>query len=234
MMETNQVIMDTVREWVQLNKPFALLRFGDGEGLFANLYGSHPNFVKACVKHWGHIPSRVYRMRIEKSIKDAYFHCDIAGLPYDLNSSAWRSTLCQFLVLPTFNKQLKCSAIIHLDFDVNGFIGELVNGRNVVYVGCRDITEKMKEMGALKTTIIKISEQYKFATEKPLEPFYKQVDDIQLQLRRMNLTGSICLLGAGVAGKYVGIVMRERGGMVLDIGSVVDKWAGVKSRSWIK
>lgn len=234
MMETSEVVIGIVRGWVNNNRPFALLRFGDGEGLFAKLYGSNSKMTQASVKHWGHVPGRIFRIRIEHSIKRAYDQCDIAGLPFGFNSNGWRGSLEQFLMRPVHGQQIKCSANIHIDMDGSGFIAEMVKGREVVYVGCRDIRGKMAEMGALNTEIISTSEQYRFAKVKPLLPFYLQVEDIELRLRGMDLKGKICLLAAGVAGKYIGIVMRDRGGMVIDIGSVADKWAGVKSRGWIK
>lgn len=233
-MVANEVVVESVKGWVKTNRPFALLRFGDGEGLFAKLHGSSSKMVQASVKHWGHVPGRVSRIRIEHSIKKAYDQCDVAGLPFGFDSSGWRGSLQQFLLRPVQGQQIKCSANIHIDMDQSGFIAELVKGRRVLFVGCRDIRAKMAEMGALSTEIIATSEQYKFAVVKPLLPFYLQVEDIEMRIRRMDLKGTVCLLAAGVAGKYIGIVMRDRGGMVIDIGSVADKWAGVKSRSWIK
>jgi hypothetical protein len=223
-----------IEKWVKENRPFALIRFGDGEGIFSNIIGSVSQYYNVSMKHWGEMPSRKYKLAIESSIKDAYDQCDIAGLPFGFSSSKWSATLEGFLNRKSSKTKIKCGAEIHIEMDKTNFLLEIVSGRSVVFVGCRDITAKMEEFGAADTEIINISEQYRFATIKPKVPFYKQVASIEERMKERRFDGKICLLAAGVAGKRIGIIMRDNGGMVIDIGSIVDYWHGIKSRGWIK
>ena len=48
-----------------------------------------------------------------------------------------------------------------------------------------------------------------------------------------NLSGSIWILAAGMLGKIYGDIVYLKGGIVLDLGSVVDGWIGVKTRPFI-
>jgi hypothetical protein len=45
--------------------------------------------------------------------------------------------------------------------------------------------------------------------------------------------GRLVLVGAGYPGKWIASVARDRGGVVLDLGSVFDYWLGLKSRSYL-
>jgi hypothetical protein len=230
----NETVCFILKKWVQDNHPFALIRFGDGEGIFSNMFGNVSQYHNVSMKHWGEMPSRKYNLFIEKSIKDAYDGCDIAGLPFGFSSSKWSRTLVGFLNRPSSRGKMKCNADIHIEMDKSDFLRDIVSGRSVVFVGCRDITAKMEEFGAGDTEIVKISEQFRFASVKPKVPFYKQVASIEKSLGEKRFDNKICLLAAGVAGKRIGIIMRDNGGMVIDIGSIVDYWHGIESRGWIK
>ncbi|MGA0546234.1 hypothetical protein ACO2Q1_13250 [Brevundimonas sp. VNH65] len=45
-------------------------------------------------------------------------------------------------------------------------------------------------------------------------------------VRRGRLGGQLFLIGAGILGKYYCDLIRKRGGVALDVGSVLDSWAG--------
>lgn len=45
--------------------------------------------------------------------------------------------------------------------------------------------------------------------------------------------GRLVLVGAGYPGKWLASVARQRGGVVLDLGSVFDYWLGLNSRSYL-
>jgi len=224
--------------FVEKSQPFALLRFGDGEGLFCFQAKEHfEQYQRACVKHWGQVPTINYRYNIAESIMKAFLSTDIAGLPYYHKGAWWKYALNNFLLIDRDVRSfpaVKCDLNIHIELDSSGILDQLIKGRDVVVLGCRNIERTLKSRGARNVKWLKISPQYRFERRKPRKPFYRQVEAMEKEISKMDLRGKICILGAGVAGKYLGIWMRERGGMVLDMGSVLDKWSGVKSRSWIK
>ncbi|MGH6888535.1 MAG: hypothetical protein ACREHF_04970 [Rhizomicrobium sp.] len=45
--------------------------------------------------------------------------------------------------------------------------------------------------------------------------------------------GRLVLVGAGYPGKWLASVARQRGGVVLDLGSVFDHWIGLSTRSYL-
>jgi|GEM_PF-5411295 len=230
---TKEETFDYLREKVKSKQPFSLLRYGDGEGLFAfTPNGLHRKYNNACKKHWGEVPRGIYRLQISKNIRQSYRQCDVAGLPFDFNGYMWRMALNSFLRLER-KKQL-CMANIHIALAEEKVIDELIQDNPVFYIGCRNIDEALLERNAKSVDRIIISAQHRFEKKKPLLPFYKQVKQIEEEVKQLDLRGVLCLLGAGVAGKQLGIIMKERGGMVIDVGSVFDLWAGVKSRGWIK
>lgn len=232
MLLTNEETFDYLREKVAQKKPFCLLRYGDGEGLFAFLpHGLHRKYNNACKKHWGEVPRGMFRLQITKNIRQSYRKCDVAGLPYGFNGYMWRMALNKFLQLE--RKKLACKANIHIALVEDGVLDELIAGNNIFYIGCRNVDRVLLGKGATAVDKILISEQHRFAKKKPKLPFYKQAEAIEKQVAKMDLRGKLCFLAAGVAGKQLGILMKERGGMVVDVGSVFDLWAGIHTRGWI-
>lgn len=229
---TNEETFGYLREKVEKKQPFSLLRYGDGEGLFAfTPHGLHRKYMNACKKHWGEVPRGMFRMQITRNIRQSYRQCDLAGLPFDFAGYMWRLSLNRFLQLE--RKKLACKANIHIALVEDGILDELIAGNHVFYVGCRNVDDVLLEKGAVNVHKILISEQHRFAIKKPLLPFYKQVKQIEDEVKQLNLRGVLCLLGAGVAGKQLGIMMKQQGGMVIDVGSVFDLWAGMHTRGWI-
>jgi len=57
------------------------------------------------------------------------------------------------------------------------------------------------------------------------------LDDIIAQLNG-DLAGRLVIVGAGYAGKCIVHAARERGGVALDLGSVLDYWLGIATRSY--
>lgn len=232
-------VYDLVAGNVRENKPFSLLRYGDGEGLFAYGYQSlsfTSKYRRASYKHWGELPGALYRRRMSMHLIRSIKECDIAGLPYGFDKN-WGFSLKVFTntIQSVKNKNITtCSANIHIDMDRDGFLRELIKGRKVYVLGCRDISKQLEKFGALGYRWKPISEQHRFAKVKPEVPFYKQVERIELELAGDCFSQQICLMAAGVAGKHLGNIMRNNGGMVIDLGSVFDKWAGIKTRGWIQ
>ncbi len=232
-MLSNNEVYELITKWTSKNRPFFISRFGDGEGLFAFWEWNYPKYYrKACMKHWGEIPPKAIQKTISDNILNTYLNCDIAGLPYNMEGKLWKKTLASFLNYSP--PGLSCSMEIHIDLIRSGFIDQLIKSKRIFYIASRDIDKFLYENEASKVNKILISPQYKFEKTKPKIKFFNQVKSIEQQVEKLDLTEWICLLGVGVAGKHLGILMRSRGGMVIDLGSVFDLWAGIDSRGWIK
>lgn len=229
----DEAVFDLIGNMVMKEQPFSLLRFGDGEGLFGFYSDSlDTRYCNASIKHWGEVPGRISRHQIAMNIRQAYRKCDIAALPFDFDGIFWKRALIHFTNMDCSKPM--CSLNIHISLNQTGFLRIVTEGRPVFYISCRDVDDVFRSYGALSVTRMDISEQYRFASDKPLLPFYRQVESIVEALDKIDFRGVLCFLGAGVAGKHLGNLMRDRGGMVIDIGSVFDLWTGIKSRGWIK
>ena len=230
---TDQQVINWLELKIQEKKPFSLLRYGDGEGIFGFTdNGVSRRYAQASIKHWGEIPKERERLYISRNIKNSYRYCDMAGLPFGFDGFFWRYALNNFLAMPV--KHELCSINIHLGLHHSGSLFKWVDGADVFYIGCRDVDGLLYEMGAYSVDSIHISPQYRFEGKKPTMPFYKQVKEVEQEILKKNLNGKLCFLAAGVAGKHLGNLMRDRGGMVIDVGSVMDLWVNKVTRSWIK
>jgi hypothetical protein len=232
-------IYSRLLEYKKNKSPFCLLRFGDGEGLFAFPGWNMPKlYNKVCLKHWGEVPDDREKQIISGNIQKAFLKCDMAGLPpksgpvMDYESNLWIKTYRSFISLYRHPELFNMG--IYIDMLKDNFLDKMISGEKVFYISCRNVDDLLLSKGAKEVQHLLISPQYKYEKNKSAEKLYKQIPAIERELKQKDLTGRICLLGAGVAGKYLGIIMRGQGGMVLDIGSVFDYWAGVKSRTWIK
>jgi hypothetical protein len=233
MILSDEEVFAMLREKLDENIPFSLLRYGDGEGIFAFMYpGLGKVYAHASLKHWGEVPRGMFRMEISKHLKNSYRKCDVAGLPYGFKGFYWQTSLNHFL--KQMPKPITCNSNIHISLHESGVLNELIHGRKVFYVSCRNVDNTLLQYGAKEVAHLLIPAQYKFTDLKPRIPFYKKANAVESEIRNKNLKGTLCLLAAGVAGKQLGIAMQEQGGIVVDIGSVIDLWAGVKSRGWIK
>jgi len=213
MILSTEQVFEYVRGKVITNTSFALLRYGDGEGLFAfTPSGLQRRYALASLKHWGEVPRGAKRLDITKNLRQSYRKCNVAGLPHGFDGYLWKIALNGFLKL--MPHPVTCRADVHLAMTEHHFVEELVPDRDVFYIACRNVDRELKAMGARSVDRILISPQYKFEEKKDLK-------------------GKICLLAAGVAGKQFGIQMRNQGGMVIDVGSMFDYWKGIKSRGWM-
>lgn len=224
-----------LQEKIKNKIPFALLRYGDGEGIFCRYFKQFDNtlYRKASIKHWNEVPNLANRKIIAENIKASYLNCDMAGIPPLQWKGNWLTARNYFLCL---NKKKQLTTIdIHIYLTHEGYLHELIKNKPVFYVSCRNVDNVLKQkfdVSDVKSLII--SPQAKFEQEKITLPFYLQLPSIEKKIKTMDLTGKICFLGAGVAGKNLGILMKKQGGIVIDIGSVFDYWTGIITRSWIK
>lgn len=232
-MLSSEEIFKRLESLINAEKPFSLLRFGDAEGLQCfRLPVDVIALNKSYVKQFGEIPKPENQDVIAENIRSSFIDCDIAGLPFGFKSEVWNYTLRRFSEMDP--EKTVCSANIHIYLNADPIFRKIIAYRDVFYISPRNVDEQLFTMGAKSVESIHNSGQYKFECEKPEVPFYRQVREIEDKISKMDLTSKLCLFGTGAAGKHLGNMMRDNGGMVIDIGSVFDLWAGIETRSWIK
>jgi hypothetical protein len=232
---TEEQVYDLLREKLKSRIPFSLLRYGDGDGVFGfidELLDSRRRYKGISEKNWGEVPDNTMRQQIITNIQNSYIECDVAGLPYGYDGDTWEFALRQFLRL--YPKPKTCIHNIHILIYKSGVFDELIKGRHIFYVSCRNVDDVLIYKGALSVSGIQIPAQYRFEKIKPDVPFFRKVEAIEQQIKKIDFTGMFCLLGTGAAGKHLGNMMRDNGGVVLDTGSVFDLLAGLRTRGWMK
>ncbi|MBW5799004.1 hypothetical protein [Halomonas elongata] len=124
----------------------------------------------------------------------------------------------------------------HLHRDLIPCYKDLFYGKTVILIGPNGNSfakEFSEYFGCEVSDIITIPGQYiveKGELKRSLYPdFYQKtlLDIFDLQLK-----GKLCLVGAGLAGKVYCSKIAAMGGVALDVGSMMDAWAGKKARKY--
>ena len=101
-------------------------------------------------------------------------------------------------------------------------------------ITCRDISPLLKSHFNIKKIIhYKIPPEHRFEDNpnKVEWNFFPKVHtEIKNQLLSQDNCGKLCLYGAGLAGKDLGLYFKQSGGVAFDIGSVFDHWIGKQTR----
>ena len=109
------------------------------------------------------------------------------------------------------------------------FFRRVVEAANrVILIGPWDLTDRFsRTYGATDVQYIEVPRHYTWGQDdgEGQYPFlYKLVESRINKLG--SLRGSVILIGAGIFGKHYCNLCKQMGGVALDIGSVMDSWAG--------
>lgn len=219
-------------------QPFSLIRLGDGEGALMGFPDiTDIEAVKRSFSVWfGHtdidLQSTSY---IGQQIRDSVFNADIVGLPRDAQLSRHPYYRAVFDAMSHYRlyseSALYTDAAIHRYFQFCLLFRKLLSGRD--YVGIitpRDLRAAMKthfNVGVIEHYPIKGEARFSGSVEMPHYPdaFNKLIDSLSPPYK-----GALYLVGAGGLGKIYCNVIKQRGGVAVDVGAIFDAWAGVKSR----
>ncbi|HVZ29427.1 MAG TPA: hypothetical protein VG839_03470 [Asticcacaulis sp.] len=134
------------------------------------------------------------------------------------------------------------SANIHIHLEQQGMLADLI-GRSsaVTLIGCRDVTAALGDrFPDTQLRHFATPGEYKFEDATSREQWTKQrphfpdvYNDLRASLRGGNFD-DLVLVGAGPCGKVYCDDVRAAGGFALDIGSIMDLWGGVMTRSYMQ
>ena len=114
---------------------------------------------------------------------------------------------------------------------------ELIKGQKVVsLITCRDIAQEFAVKFGVETVMwIPITVEANSASNTQLNYSHYPLRMNEL-LKHINpiFKGHLFLVGAGILGKIYCRVIKERGGIALDLGSVFDNWAVHTKRRSVK
>jgi len=232
-----------IQEAIKNKSPFSMIRLRDGEGRILaypdlinrkelsrslNVWFGHDGFSDDNVEQ--------IKIRLIKSIQQA----DLVGiatpemvkeiLPYTILGYA----LTRFNLLATKESSIT-SATIHQLMQLKNIYADILSNLDFCgLVSSRNLSENLQKRFNIKEVKCwLVPGEHKYPGElnnRPHYPeiFYELIDNISVPY-----IGAVFLVGAGVLGKIYCDVIKSKGGIALDIGSILDAWAEVPSRAFI-
>lgn len=219
-------------------EPFSMIRLGDGE----NSIIQYPNYcTKSRIQY---VMSRALEGReyqgheinnIKFRILDAINDSDLLGI----YSSKEENVLKRFYIdyLEGELELLKntfCDPNIHFYLQTHGCIEDLLSRcDSVSVISGRDVAGSIERLypGKLKDYVLIPSERnFRLLGEQASSEHYPYVFEETIKGIKVYPGRHLFLVGAGFLGKIYCSEIKKRGGFALDIGSVLDYWAGVPSR----
>lgn len=172
---------------------------------------------------------------IADGLRQAVRSADVLGLPtrYQLTRTARygmvfegaeRHRLCS-------PSQLFADGVLHWYLQWSGALALLLRGRDFVgVIGCRDIGPQIAKtfgIGSVQTYLVRGEHRFPGPVLEPHWPdgFNRVME--QLESVRPGMT---FLVAAGILGKIYCDRIKAKGGVALDIGSILDSWAMIPSR----
>lgn len=228
-------VLDAVRE----GTPFSLVRFGDGEGLFMGCGESEPPHRAMMAGKFFGDPNLAARDgdRITRAAADAFLRADFCGVPppaITLPSHAYAVRSARHHGLFARGGGLM-RANFHWVAHQRGLLRRIAARRDVVgLVTGRDVAARVKQdlkVGAVRQFLVPPQ-----ASDAFCKGFMRHYPDRFEELARLievPYRGALFFVGAGLLGKVYCQMIKDRGGIALDIGSVFDIWYGLKTRAYM-
>ena len=217
---------------------FSLVRLGDGEGRMLCWPGYQaPNEIANVSNTWfgrSDLPKRDLDMMAD-GLRRAVRSADVLGVPTRSRLSRFPVLRMVFDGIDRYNlyvpSQPLADAGMHWFLQWSGALAYLLRHRDCIgVIGCRDIGPQIAEafcLGSVRTYLVRGESAYPGAISKPHWP--DGYNEVMGQLESIR-PGSVFLVGAGLLGKIYCDKIKSKGGIAIDIGSILDSWANVPSR----
>jgi hypothetical protein len=239
---TLRTVVERAESALRTGAGFSLVRLGDGEGpVLCWPESQRPDELATVLSTWfgrSDFPAADLHTMAE-GLRQAVRTADVLGLPtrYQLTRTPRygmvfagidRHHLCS----PT---QLLGDSGLHFYLQWSGALAYLLRGRDELgVIGCRDIGPQIAEafgVGSVRTYLVRGEHLYPGPVSQPHWPdgfneVMARLDDVR--------PGMPFLVGAGVLGKIYCERIKARGGVALDVGSILDGWALIPSRDPFK
>ncbi|MFO1151155.1 MAG: hypothetical protein U1E62_22490 [Alsobacter sp.] len=242
------VVIEKLVSAVKGNLPLSLIRVGHCETKFLNwpdVY-TRDEIDKSFRRQFGYIDlSEGDVSDIGLMMRSAISASDVLGIPIlseadwklaeiDNNMRLWStvSTACEKFRLVR-SDAVVTSPNIHNWLVESDFLDVLLKVTHAVtLVGCRDLRPHFRRLGFTDVEYIAVPEAYRTRDRSALvERHYPHAfSSIMREIRDRRRPG-LHLVGAGILGKIYCREIRLAGGVAVDVGAVMDVWAGIVSRT---
>lgn len=237
-MEDEDVIaaIEHAKRWRQ---PFSIVRVGNGE---ARVVG-YPDYIpplwlsRSYTNWFGSRENTNQNASIRAELLAAMVASDIVGVPHGLgggNDGQWalaHRMLRLYSAMPASGRL--CRHAFHLTALKDRSFERIVGGEEyLTVISPHDIREPLEsQFGVKNARWFPIPGQAKFFRGLDERKHYP---DVFMELRQqlnIRVPGEIFLIGAGPLGKVYCHWVKTLGGIALDVGSILDVWAGHATRS---
>jgi hypothetical protein len=256
--EERQRISELFRERLKKREPLSLIRLGGGEAYAfsrpplrsadVSIFDEDDEYRE---RHWWgvNIPPDI-RAALRAGIRQAIAQSDMLGIPSIYRILRYKGRTGQpfsnrrtmrgiMTVLAQLGNEIPISGKIfteerchHLLFS-RSFLAELAAfARNLVIVGCWD-EGKLGDFGR-PATFIRVAPAQRADVavgEHSLPPLWRNYEEVCASVSAASAPGSLVLVGGGVIGKLIIDRARSAGAVALDVGAVLDSFAGYNTRS---
>jgi hypothetical protein len=230
-------IIQTASACLRLKKSFGLLRLGDGEGaILAQDATFMSDDLQACIKTWfGDQEIRSSDLKeFQSLLEDAIRFVDAIGVPRPTQLSRLPRYAAVIDFMPKdidIDKILWTDAAIHFYLQWSAAIGTLMRMATRVWIiGCRDVAHDLQQVtdSPVGQWLVRGEAQ---CPGSVVEPHWRSGFERTMQaISSQTKPGDLVLIGAGILGKAYVASAKANGAVALDIGSVIDGWAGIMSR----
>jgi len=239
-----------IRKAIADRAPFSLIRLGDGEGRIMGF----PHFVERARvadiwENWfGHRNAADEQVTwMQQALKDVCRNADLLGIP-----KAEASIACEFgrvaALLPrdgyVERTALLCHAGIHLGLHRADLYRPLFDGLpRIGIIGPRDLTATLPALyGVPEVEWLPVPPEMTFSglpegekaglvrADAHLAQRFPALMEREIPALLARHPGLVVLVGAGILGKLYCRRVKDLGGVAVDVGSMMDVWAGLKTR----
>ncbi len=211
-----EVIAGQISDAVLNNTPYSYIRYNDGEVMFM----ADNHYWEKLV--FGGITPAPFRERLKKDILKAYCNCDVIGITpekqrYRSKYYAWG---CDMIYVET--DAALGEGIDPIYWHDHNLYDMMMHGEVNLITG-HDVGDKFENRFGVQPTIIKVTLQGRGAVN--------HIAEYEKLLERETWEG-LYFVGWSLLGKAICGVIKERGGVAVDIGAIIDGWMGMKTRSY--
>lgn len=247
-MITHEQAMNDMRNAIKAGRPYMFARYGDGEALVLGFPERTPlHRYKARLDKWfGCAGMSMAQLRtLADNMRDSVVACDLVGIPekrHHAMDSNWRNVdvyMKRYHLLEHGQKVCGMDAVLWIQR--RKAIPALLAGvSRLCCITCRDVR---KPLMAACPDLKHIEMFYLPPQRRPLlgrdmangvKHYPNLYREVPKWLDVLCQPGQVFFIGAGGLGKIYARMVKERGGIAIDVGSLFDGWAGMMSRSHIR
>lgn len=232
---------DEIIQLLLAGKPISIVRYGDGESIMLNSGSSVAAFRLASEavlrRQIGYDPTVKHVDEIRQNLIDCYSSADVIGISCHKQKvdGHWQKSLAVLKENVPDHTTNYCDIDLAYQMLEDDSYSRLLQNREVLsYISCRDLDEGFRRKFNIERVL-----KYTIAPEMKWTSGYNgdlhyptQFNRIPrwMQVQSEIFPDSLLLVGAGVIGKIYCNWWRDRGGIAMDVGGVMDLWAGRVTR----